>query len=126
MPKEGDRLKAQKLMKDFDPRLYRPLAVTVSLTMHEIHAHLMKTCSESDPTVPTLYMERLSFEMDKKYLGNSFAAFTIAGHNVVERPIDHQNRGQAPERRISSHVHPPVQGTRHVLPNWAGLLNPRH
>lgn len=28
--------------KDFDPRLYRPLDVIVSITMHDIQAHLMK------------------------------------------------------------------------------------
>lgn len=28
--------------KDFDPRSYRPLDVIVSITMHDIQAHLMK------------------------------------------------------------------------------------
>jgi hypothetical protein len=28
--------------KEFDPRLYRPLDVIVSITMHDIQAHLMK------------------------------------------------------------------------------------
>ncbi|XKL63296.1 hypothetical protein PGB90_005660 [Kerria lacca] len=28
--------------KEFDPRLYRPLDVVVSITMHDIQAHLMK------------------------------------------------------------------------------------
>lgn len=28
--------------KDFDPRQYRPLDVIVSITMHDIQAHLMK------------------------------------------------------------------------------------
>lgn len=28
--------------EDFDPRVYRPLEVTVSITMHDIQAHLMK------------------------------------------------------------------------------------
>lgn len=56
------------LRKNFDERLYRPLAVTVSLTMHEISAHLMKECLDDDPVCPILYLERLSFEMDKKFL----------------------------------------------------------
>lgn len=30
--------------KDFDPRLYRPLDVVVSITMHDIQAHLVKVC----------------------------------------------------------------------------------
>lgn len=34
--------------KDFDPRSYRPLDVTVSITMHDIQAHLVKvSCSKS-------------------------------------------------------------------------------
>lgn len=28
--------------KDFDPRVYRPLDIIVSVTMHDIQAHLMK------------------------------------------------------------------------------------
>lgn len=28
--------------KDFDPREYRPLEVVVSITMHDIQAHLVK------------------------------------------------------------------------------------
>lgn len=53
--------------RPFDPRLFRPFEVKVSLAMHDIHAHLMKPCSENDPVCPFLYFERLSFEMDKKY-----------------------------------------------------------
>lgn len=29
-------------IKDFDPRVYRPLEVTVSVTMHDIQGHIMK------------------------------------------------------------------------------------
>lgn len=28
--------------RDFDPRIYRPLEVTVSVTMHDIQGHIMK------------------------------------------------------------------------------------
>ena len=41
-----DALRSEK--KSFDPRLYRPFEVNVSLAMHDIHAHLMKPCTESD------------------------------------------------------------------------------
>lgn len=32
----------EEKQKPFDPRLYRPLEVIVSLTIHDIQAHLMK------------------------------------------------------------------------------------
>ncbi|XP_074602504.1 transmembrane protein KIAA1109 homolog tweek isoform X2 [Brevipalpus obovatus] len=58
--------------KPFDARLYRPLAVTISVTLHDIQGHIMKSCDEcsdsSDaPPCPYLYLERLTFEMDKRY-----------------------------------------------------------
>ncbi|KAF8784884.1 Transmembrane protein KIAA1109 like protein [Argiope bruennichi] len=53
--------------KEFDPRVYRPLEVTVSVTMHDIQGHIMKCCSETDPPCPSLYLERFSFEMHKTY-----------------------------------------------------------
>lgn len=31
-----------QLKKEFDPRFFRPLDVVVSITMHDIQAHLMK------------------------------------------------------------------------------------
>ncbi|XP_076446239.1 bridge-like lipid transfer protein family member 1 isoform X6 [Babylonia areolata] len=51
----------------FDPRLYRPFAVTVSVTLHDIQAHLVKNCNKDDPPCPCVHVERLCFEMDKKY-----------------------------------------------------------
>lgn len=38
---------AEEKPKRFDPRLYRPLDVTVSLTIHDIQAHLVKVSSET-------------------------------------------------------------------------------
>lgn len=35
-------LTAEEKPKRFDPRLYRPLEVVVSLTIHDIQAHLVK------------------------------------------------------------------------------------
>lgn len=54
-------------IKPFDERLYRPLEVRASVTLHEIQGHLMKCCYDTDPTCPCLYFERLSFEMHKTY-----------------------------------------------------------
>uniref|UniRef100_T1J6C2 Bridge-like lipid transfer protein family member 1 C-terminal domain-containing protein n=1 Tax=Strigamia maritima TaxID=126957 RepID=T1J6C2_STRMM len=53
--------------KDFDSRVYRPLDITVSITMHDIQGHLVLNCSENDPPCPSLYLERFGFEMHKTY-----------------------------------------------------------
>ncbi|XP_069702783.1 bridge-like lipid transfer protein family member 1 isoform X3 [Periplaneta americana] len=53
--------------KEFDPRQYRPFEVTVSITMHDIQAHLVKNCNEGDPPCPVILLERFGFEMKKGY-----------------------------------------------------------
>lgn len=53
--------------KRFDPRAYRTLNVNVILTIHDIQAHLMRNCNSNDPPCPIVLIERLGFEMDKKY-----------------------------------------------------------
>ncbi|XP_020299521.1 uncharacterized protein KIAA1109 isoform X8 [Pseudomyrmex gracilis] len=53
--------------KPFDPRDYRSLEVTVGVTMHDIQAHLIKNCNESDPPCPVILLERFGFEMRKGY-----------------------------------------------------------
>jgi hypothetical protein len=53
--------------KKFDPRVYRTLNVNVLLTLHDIQAHLMKNCNSDDPPCPIVLIERLGFEMEKKY-----------------------------------------------------------
>ncbi|KAK9502019.1 hypothetical protein O3M35_012630 [Rhynocoris fuscipes] len=53
--------------EDFDPRVYRPLEVTVSITMHDIQAHLIKHCTDKDPPCPIILLERFGFEMKKGY-----------------------------------------------------------
>ncbi|CRK93957.1 CLUMA_CG007483, isoform B [Clunio marinus] len=57
----------EKQTKSFDPRLYRPLDVTVILTIHDIQAHLMKNCNSNDPPCPIVLIERLGFEMNKRF-----------------------------------------------------------
>ncbi|KAF7987765.1 hypothetical protein HCN44_003628 [Aphidius gifuensis] len=54
-------------MKNFDPRYYRPIEVTVGITMHDIQAHLIKNCNENDPPCPVILLERFGFEMKKGY-----------------------------------------------------------
>lgn len=59
--------------KPFDSRFYRPLAVTISVTLHDLQGYLMKSCNETSsfsdqPPCPYLYLERLAFEMNKRYM----------------------------------------------------------
>ncbi|KAI5636032.1 hypothetical protein NE865_11233 [Phthorimaea operculella] len=51
----------------FDTRRARPLDVTVSITLHDIQAHLVKNCSENEPPCPIVLIERFGFEMDKSF-----------------------------------------------------------
>lgn len=79
--------------KRFDPRLYRPLDVTVSLTIHDIQAHLVKNCNENDPPCPIVLIERLGFEMKKRFFETELQilvspSFLIASDNVVRPTKD--------------------------------------
>ncbi|XP_034943286.1 transmembrane protein KIAA1109 homolog isoform X1 [Chelonus insularis] len=53
--------------KTFDPRYYRPIEVTVGITIHDIQAHLVKNCNEDDPPCPVIILERFGFEMRKAF-----------------------------------------------------------
>ncbi|GLG98163.1 Uncharacterized protein GBIM_04765, partial [Gryllus bimaculatus] len=53
--------------REFDPRQYRPIEVRVSITMHDIQGHLMKSCGPGDPPCPSILLERFGFEMKKGY-----------------------------------------------------------
>lgn len=52
---------------DFDHRYYRPLEVDVSIIMHDVQGHLLKNCTEKDPPCPVILVERVGFEMKKRY-----------------------------------------------------------
>lgn len=86
-------LTAEEKPKRFDPRLYRPLDVTVSLTIHDIQAHLVKNCNETDPPCPIVLIERLGFEMKKRFFETELQvlvspSFLIASDNVVRPSKD--------------------------------------
>lgn len=53
--------------KRFDPRVYRPLEVTVSFTIHDVQAHIVKSCSGKDPPCPIILIERLGLELKKRF-----------------------------------------------------------
>lgn len=86
-------LTAEEKPKRFDPRLYRPLDVTVSLTIHDIQAHLVKNCNENDPPCPIVLIERLGFEMKKRFFETELQilvspSFLIASDSVVRPSKD--------------------------------------
>ncbi|KAH1010974.1 hypothetical protein HUJ04_000423 [Dendroctonus ponderosae] len=56
-----------ELRDDFDHRYYRPLEVDVSIIMHDVQGHLLRTCTEKDPPCPIILVERFGFEMKKRY-----------------------------------------------------------
>ncbi|XP_063974640.1 bridge-like lipid transfer protein family member 1 isoform X5 [Diachasmimorpha longicaudata] len=58
-----------KSSKPFDPRHYRPIEVTVGITMHDIQGHLVKNCNENDPPCPVILLERFGFELKKGFRG---------------------------------------------------------
>lgn len=79
--------------KPFDPRQYRPLDVIVSLTIHDIQAHLVKNCNDTDPPCPVVLIERLGFEMKKRFFETELQilvspSFLISSDNVVRPSRD--------------------------------------
>ncbi|XP_064637366.1 bridge-like lipid transfer protein family member 1 isoform X3 [Lineus longissimus] len=85
--------------KPFDPRHYRPFQVFVSLTLHDVHAHLIKNCSDDDAPCPSAYLERLGFELDKRYHETKLQVLTspliLCARDNVERsgPQAHLKNG---------------------------------
>lgn len=95
---------ATKQNEPFDERLYRPFAVTVSLIMHDLHGHLLKSCFEKDvnsedPLCPYVYLEKLCFEMDKTYretkLQLVLSPVIVRTSDLMKRPKNsaHLNNG---------------------------------
>ncbi|XP_052791422.1 bridge-like lipid transfer protein family member 1 isoform X3 [Mya arenaria] len=64
---EGPLTEIEVKEREFDPRKYRPFSVTVSATLHDIQAHLVKNCNQENVPCPSVYVERVGFEMDKHY-----------------------------------------------------------
>ncbi|XP_055643314.1 bridge-like lipid transfer protein family member 1 isoform X2 [Toxorhynchites rutilus septentrionalis] len=79
--------------KRFDPRLYRPLEVTVSVTIHDLQAHIMKNCNDNDPPCPVVLIERLGFEMKKRFHETELQvlvspSFLISSDNIIRPSKD--------------------------------------
>ncbi|XP_013788681.2 uncharacterized protein KIAA1109-like [Limulus polyphemus] len=89
---EGD---GEIYKKEFDTRNYRPFEVTVSITLHDIQGHLMKNCTKDEPPCPSLYLERLGFEMHKTYretkLQLLLSPLVVIATDNVQRQESQQN-----------------------------------
>ncbi|CAG4943461.1 unnamed protein product [Colias eurytheme] len=75
----------------FDPRKCRPLDVSVSIIIHDIQAHMVKNCSENEPTCPVILIERFGFEMDKRFretkLQLLLSPSILISANNMSRPV---------------------------------------
>lgn len=78
--------------KSFDPRLFRPLEVIVSVMIHDIQAHLMKNCNENDPPCPVILIERLGFEMNKRYTETELQVLVSPSYLITSDTLVRPNR----------------------------------
>lgn len=81
-----------------DVRIGRPLHVNVSATLHDIQAHLMKHCNKDDPPCPTVFIEKLNFEMHKTFLETRLqlvlSPAILYSSDVLLRPLESKHLQQ--------------------------------
>lgn len=80
--------------KPFDPRLYRPLEVMVSVIVHDIQAHVMKNCNPDDPPCPVVLIERFGFEMNKRYHETTLQVLVSPAYLLTSDSLQRQRRDQ--------------------------------
>ncbi|XP_051858980.1 transmembrane protein KIAA1109 homolog isoform X2 [Drosophila albomicans] len=80
--------------KPFDPRLYRPLEVMVSVIVHDIQAHVMKNCNPDDPPCPVVLIERFGFEMNKRYHETTLQVLVSPSYLLTSDTLQRQRRDQ--------------------------------
>ncbi|XP_030565020.1 transmembrane protein KIAA1109 homolog isoform X2 [Drosophila novamexicana] len=80
--------------KPFDPRLYRPLEVMVSVIVHDIQAHVMKNCNPEDPPCPVVLIERFGFEMNKRYHETTLQVLVSPSYLLTADTLQRQQREQ--------------------------------
>ncbi|XP_071552185.1 bridge-like lipid transfer protein family member 1 isoform X2 [Panulirus ornatus] len=68
---QQEESKTSSLVEDkkpeFDCRKYRQFRVTVYIDIRNVLGHLVKDCTENDPPCPMVALDRLVFEMNKRY-----------------------------------------------------------
>ncbi|XP_035828649.1 transmembrane protein KIAA1109 homolog isoform X2 [Aplysia californica] len=85
----------------FDARKYRPFSVTVSVTLHDIQAHLAKNCSRDNLPCPSAHVERLCFELDKSFKETKLQLLLSP---CVLLAKDHLERGSEQEHLRDGHL----------------------
>ncbi|GAB6024106.1 hypothetical protein CHUAL_008817 [Chamberlinius hualienensis] len=84
-----------EISEPFDSRLYRPLEVIVSVTMHDIQGYAVKSCGEDDSPCPSAYLEKLVFEMHKTYTETKLqlllSPLVLSVVDVYPRPVTQQH-----------------------------------
>ncbi|XP_039950493.1 transmembrane protein KIAA1109 isoform X2 [Bactrocera tryoni] len=82
----------EEKQRPFDPRLYRPLEVIVSLIIHDIQAHVMKNCNENDPPCPVVLIERFGFEMNKRFHETTLQVLVSPSYLITSDLVVRPNR----------------------------------
>ncbi|XP_025405724.1 uncharacterized protein KIAA1109 isoform X4 [Sipha flava] len=97
---EQDSTSVSDVKMQVDPREYRPLEVVISITMHDLQAHLIKNCNENDPPCPVIIIERFGLEMKKCYRDTQLQvllspSLLISSDKLGNRPVKdhHLNQG---------------------------------
>ncbi|KAK4311358.1 hypothetical protein Pmani_017134 [Petrolisthes manimaculis] len=98
---QPEESKSSSLVEDkkseFDCRKYRQFAVTVYLDIQNVLGHLLKDCTEQYPPCPTVALDRLIFEMNKRYSETQL--------QVVVSPLILTTSDDPNHQRLSAHQH---------------------
>ncbi|RXG59111.1 hypothetical protein Avbf_01112 [Armadillidium vulgare] len=84
---------------EFDGRRFRPFEVTVYIDIRNVQGHLMKDCTGNEPLCPTIVMDRLVFEMNKRYQETQMQVLlspiilTTEDKTTRSQPHTHLNQG---------------------------------
>ncbi|CAM1304937.1 KIAA1109 (predicted) [Pycnogonum litorale] len=86
-------------MENFDPRNYRPFEVSASITLHEIQGHMMKCCGDADPPCPSIYLERIAFEMHKSFRETKLQLLLSP---LIVSSVDDVNRANGDQKNLNN------------------------
>nr|XP_056711844.1 bridge-like lipid transfer protein family member 1 [Euleptes europaea] len=64
---DADKKESETLVRQAHPLTLRPWDITVLVNVYKVHGRLPVHCSSDGPECPTVFLERLCFEMKKGY-----------------------------------------------------------
>ncbi|ESO10151.1 hypothetical protein HELRODRAFT_72794, partial [Helobdella robusta] len=80
---------------NFDARMYRSFNLMFHLTLHDVQGHLVKHCTNDGPPCPSVFMERMVVEVDKRYhetmLQVLFSPIIVVCKDNIERLDQHSH-----------------------------------